>query len=371
MGNAINILYVIHSFNNGGAETLAIRLADKIDSNRFHVSVCALCDEGPLRAVAKEKNIHFFSLGKKEGKDFRLIWRLRRLLKEQKIDVVHTHNQGPLLYTFLATRFFHKIALIHTEHINVNREISYTWKSRLYCRIMYRSLDGFVSIAQHLTSAITATYNLEKVRVTTILNCVEVLPPAKITTSLKREIDLDEGIKIIGNISALRKQKNHVTLIKAMTYVTAEHPNVALVIAGEGEEGQQLKELADQLLLSRYIYFLGYRSDVSNLLQQFDLFVLPSLYEGLPLCMLEAMSVGLPIVATDVEGSNELVKNGENGILVQAQSPEELAGAIITLLSDKQKAQRIGGAAKMHVQTRYSMQRMIDQYETFYNGFGK
>ena len=353
--------------NNGGAETLAIRLADKLDKTKFDVYLCSLSDEGPLRKLIEKKKIKFFTLNTKGGKDVSLIYKLLKAVLKYKISIIHTHNHGPLLYTFLVRIFLKKIFHVHTEHINMAKELSYSRKDHFYNKIIYKSLDGFISIANHLTHDFKNLYNLKKAKVTTILNSIEINNNKKIfPQSIRQEFSLDKDSPIIGNISALRAQKNHETLIKAMRLVVQKIPNAILLIAGEGEDAPNLKKNVGNLGLTKSVKFLGYRSDVDNLLAQFDIFVLSSLYEGLPLCILEAMAAGKPIVATDADGTNEVVKDGETGLLVPLKQPKQFAEAILSILSNPDRAAKMGKAARKLVEEQHNMGKMISQYEEFY-----
>lgn len=365
--NTINLLYVIHTMNNGGAETLAIRLAEKLNQSFFPTAVCSLSDEGPLREIMLQKQIPFFTLHKKEGKDLGLILRLRRLILEQNITIVHTHNQGPLLYARLAKMLLHGRLLVHTEHINETKELSYSAKDIFYNRILFKKLDGFISIAHHLTKYFQSKYDLSRAQLLTIPNCIEINPfVEKAFGSLRAELGLGENTVIVGNVSALRPQKDHRTLIAAMRKVVDKVPEVVLVIAGDGESREELQDYVRQLHLTKNIRFLGYRSDVKELLTQFDFFVLSSLYEGLPLCVLEAMAAGLAVVATDVEGTNELIRNNKTGFLSPSRQPEQLADVIIDVATDSVLRKRMGEAGRQLVTTEYDFEKMVGKYASFY-----
>ncbi|MBM9538526.1 glycosyltransferase [Desulfobulbus alkaliphilus] len=364
---SINLLYVIQSLHNGGAETLAIRLAEHLDKQRFNPLVCSLHDEGPLRGQLAAQNIPHVTLAKKQGIDLPLIFRIRSLLKAHNINLVHTHNQGPLLYTSLAAIGLRRCTLVHTEHINLEKEFSYSRKHFYLNKFLLRRADGFLSIAEHLSNYYRTCHNLSHVNFTTIHNSV-VLPDLSQSplTSLRRELGLRGDQPLIGNISALRSQKDHATLIRAMPAVLEQTPDAVLVIAGDGELKQELSELARELNLGTSVRFLGYRSDVNELLLQFDLFVLSSLYEGLPLSILEAMAAGVPVVATDADGTNEIVRHDETGLLVPLQDPAALAQAMLSLLHDRPRAQAMGTAARELIRVEYNLENMIARYENYY-----
>lgn len=368
MKKPINLLYIIESLNNGGAEVLTIRLTERIDRKRFNPMICSLSDQGPLRDILEEKNITYFTLGKKEGKDFGLPSRIRKLLKAKQIDIVHTHNQGPLLYTFLATRFLKHVVLIHTEHINLKMELSYSTRHMIFHWILLRFINGFISIAQHLSDHFVKNYNLSKNKIITIPNGIDVAKFEFIqrTQTLKEELGFPEDTIIIGNISALREQKDHKTLISSMEIVKKQLPEAKLVIAGGGVLEKTLKQFVREKDLEEHVVFLGYRSDVANLLSGFDIFALSSLYEGLPLCLLEAMAAGLPVVATDVVGSNELIDNKYDGILIRAKDPDALGRALIELISDDKLRKKLGANGKNTVKHRYDFDKSVKNYENFY-----
>jgi glycosyltransferase involved in cell wall biosynthesis len=364
----INLLYMIQSLNNGGAETLAIRLAQNLDKTRFNPAVCSLCDEGPLRDILDSRQTPYITLGKKEGKDMSLPFRIRSVLASRNIHLVHTHNQGPLLYTRLATLCgYRSVKLIHTEHINMAKEYSYSRRHRIINRFLFKGLHGFIGIAEHLSRDFEIRLKNTGALITTILNSVSLpetgTAPDK---ALHKELGVAPDRPIIGNVSALRTQKDHATLLQAMRIVVDHQPDALLAIAGDGELKNTLHDLSRELGLTDHVRFLGYRSDVDSLLAQFDIFVLSSLYEGLPLCILEAMAAARPVVATDAEGTNAVVHHGKTGLLVPLQDPAGLAEALLGLLRDKTAAGKLGNAARKLIQEEYNLADMVLKYERFY-----
>lgn len=364
----INILYILYGLNNGGAETLAIRLCEHLDRQLFAPTYCSLSDDGPLRQKLLDENISFVTLGKKEGKDLSQISKLRHLLSSKKIDLVHTHNQGPLLYTVLASFPLKSWKLVHTEHINMGQEFSYHSKHQLYNTILYRRLDGFIAIADHLSKSILAEHPFLNNKMVTIRNAVpeDHLLHSGHTISLRKELGLSQHSVLLGNISALRPQKDHRTMLLAMKEITRQRDETHLVIAGEGEKRDELQRLRAELNLEDKVHFLGYRSDVAALLSQFDLFLLTSLYEGLPLCLLEAMAAGCVIVATDVVGTNELARNNQTAKLVQPENPTELASTILILLNQPDEMRHLRQSASHLLKREFSFANMITTYQNYY-----
>ena len=164
----------------------------------------------------------------------------------------------------------------------------------------------------------------------------------------------------------LMEQKGITYLLKAMPEIVSHFPDISLVIAGEGPLEEQLKKEAHTLGVQENIFFAGPRLDMPELLKLFDLYVLPSLWEGLPMVLLEAMAAGCPIVATDVGGNFTAIKHGQNGSLVQPGDPGQLAGEIIMLLNDKAVLRKYSLNSKLIFNKRFEAAVMSRKYESLY-----
>jgi glycosyltransferase involved in cell wall biosynthesis len=162
--------------------------------------------------------------------------------------------------------------------------------------------------------------------------------------------------KIVFTAARLHAQKGHRFLLQAATLV----PDAMFVLAGDGPDRDELEMQAQRLGLGDRVLFLGYRQDIADLLATCDVFVLPSLYEGLPLSILEAMAAGRPVICSAIGGSNEAVSNGDTGLLVQPGNPTELARAINMMLSNPDLGQRFAAAAKARVMKDFSATRMAE-----------
>ncbi len=367
-GKKINILFVLSALNNGGAEMLVIRLCKYLDKTRFNVSICSLSSQGALQDLISNYKIPLFILEKKEGRDFSIVKKLKDIIIENEIDIVHTHNQGPLIYSVLASLLGKRHKLVHTEHINMMQEYSYSRKNCYYNKFLYRFLDGFVSIANHLTECVLEQFPRLTKKTVTIRNCVDMsrFDVAASGENLREKLGLAEDSVLLGNISALRRQKDHGTMLRAMVQVARHDKTSYLVIAGDGECAGELKTQAEELGLNGRVFFLGYRADIENLLCQFSLFLLTSLYEGLPLCLLEAMAMRCPVVATDVTGTNELVRDGETGILVPAGDDKRLAEAILLLVNNPEIRGKFVSQAAAILKSDFNFTAMIRHYEDYY-----
>jgi glycosyltransferase involved in cell wall biosynthesis len=362
------LLYVIQSFNMGGAEHLSLIISQYLQKNAsVEPIVCALEGTGPLREALETAGIRVIDLGKKPGVDFRTATRLRGFLKKEKISIMHVHNLGPLLYGFLATRFMMEPPLfLYTEHVRLEQEVTRT--SLLFVhRLIARKVDLFVSIAQHISEYASERLGLKGKKLITIPNCIDIQKYSINEISEDLGALKNSGRLLIGCTAALRPQKDHGTLIRSMTIVTQSIPNALLVLIGDGPCRKQLEDLVQELRLDQNVYFAGYQSNIPAILQAFDVIALSSLYEGLSLAALEGMAAGKPVVLTDVYGNAELIQDESFGILVTPQSPEAMAKALISLLHDDQLRKRMGTAARHLVAERYDIKTMLKSYAELYD----
>ena len=201
-------------------------------------------------------------------------------------------------------------------------------------------------------------------RVLTIPNGVRWIPPGRIT--LRDELGLAPGDRLVVAVGNLYPVKGHRHLVEAVAALAGRHPTLHLAIGGRGELEDALRSLARERGIAERVHLLGLRSDVAAVLAAADIFALPSLSEGLPLALLEAMFAGRPIVASDVGEVRMALDRGTAGVVVEAGNADALAAAIDRLLRDPQEARRLGDRAAAHAHAEYDLSRMVDRYVSLY-----
>jgi glycosyltransferase involved in cell wall biosynthesis len=177
---------------------------------------------------------------------------------------------------------------------------------------------------------------------------------------------LPEGGLVIGAVGRLEEQKGHAHLLAALPELRRQIPDLVVLLVGEGRRQEDLRRQVRDLGLESTVRFLGTRRDLTEIYRALDLFVHPSLWEGLPLALLKAMGAGLPVVATRVSGSQEAIEDGVNGYLVAPGDPEALARAILELHRHPEAQRRLGDAARRTVVARYSLEAMLQRLEELY-----
>jgi glycosyltransferase involved in cell wall biosynthesis len=205
-------------------------------------------------------------------------------------------------------------------------------------------------------------------RIHTVPNGIDINCFKRFSNSELKRIEL--GLKltdeVIGCVGNLRPEKNHQNVLRAFALIAAQHPHLNLVLCGDGDCRRDLEGLAKQLKVAERVLFLGYRLDTAEIMATFDIFCLPSKYEGMPISILEAWASGKPVVATDVAGIRDLIVNGENGILVSPNNPGKLAKGIMMVLKNEQLRDKIRINGSRLVSEKYGIKKMVTSYERLY-----
>jgi glycosyltransferase involved in cell wall biosynthesis len=230
-------------------------------------------------------------------------------------------------------------------------------------QLLAHCVDQYIAVSNAVARQLCDTFQVPAQKVKVIPNCVPFPQTSGWgKSSLRSDLGLSTERPVVLTVARLDQQKGHTFLLQAIRQV----PEVTFVMAGSGPERPTLEAMARELGIDERVIFLGHREDIPGLLACCDLFVLPSIYEGLPLSLLEAMDAGKAVVATAVGGTPELVREGETGFLVPKRDPAALARAIQRLLSDPELTHRMGKAGKNWVQQNYSVKNMVQQITETY-----
>ncbi|MFH1776262.1 MAG: glycosyltransferase [Candidatus Omnitrophota bacterium] len=364
MNKKINIMHVTNSLDIGGLEMLVLNMLNALDRQRFSSRVCTLREDGKLIPEFTKAGIPVHIIKKRNGLDFFLPWKLKRLFQENQIDIVHTHNYAPWLYAAVAKNMVQEIRLIHTEHSNVDD----LKRRKILEKILSYATDYIVCDSANVAGFMVKEENINRQKIKTILNGIDVgrFSRQDMQKTLKKELGIDEDTRVIGTVGRLVEVKDHLTLIKSFSLVLDKLKNVILIIVGDGPLRKKLEDFSRDIEVRKNIMFLGARDDVDKVLQIFDLFVLSSLSEGLPLALIEAMAASIPVVATAVGGNCEVVPDEKTGYLVTPKEPKQMAEKIITILTDKKLQKKMGECACQRVREHFNLEIMVQEYEQLY-----
>jgi glycosyltransferase involved in cell wall biosynthesis len=239
---------------------------------------------------------------------------------------------------------------------------------RALYRTALRWVNGLIAVSDDVRSAIRAYFGPVADKITVIYNSVDVrryeLEVDK--GPILKELGLPQDAIVIAVVATFKVQKGQRYLIDAMPAVVARFPKLHVLLIGDGEQREALMQQADTMGVNEHVHFLGFRQDIPSLLAASDFFVLPSLWEGLPMALIEAMASGLPVVATAVSGSNQVIVDGVSGLLVPPGNAAELEGAILRVLSDAELAQALGEAAQDRVATFFGAKKQAQDHIDLY-----
>jgi glycosyltransferase involved in cell wall biosynthesis len=351
----LRIIHAVSSLKVGGMEQFVLRLADAQQRRGHPVSILAIQD-GPLREKAQQMGLSVRVLGGKP-KVARVIMGIRTLSRFRP-DIVHAHNTTSLHYAVLA-KWIGSAKVVLTNH---GQGLG---PARVPSRREWQRTDAVIAVSQAVAARMDASQVGERLSV--IHNGITIAASGQDRLELRNALCLSE--RLVGTIAArIDHLKGHETLLKALALLRASNIAVTLLIAGDGTERANMERLAQELSLGpEWVRFLGFRPDVPDLLAASDFFVLPSLTEGLPLSILEAMAHRLPVVATPVGGIPEIIEDGKHGLLVPVQDPQALADAITRLAGEPGLCNSLGEAAYDRVRDAFSFDEMVRRYQSLYD----
>jgi glycosyltransferase involved in cell wall biosynthesis len=386
----LNVMHIILNLETGGAQEVVRTLVEYLASDDCLPVVCTFRD-GPLRREIEQLGIKVELLPPRRYSVIafplflvdmiRILQSLARLVSKHEIDVVQTHLLRSLDFLVLFLRYttclrvvlwtFHsaKFVLAETELTK------HKWllKPKRYAhRLLYRRtlhlVNGFIAVSDQVKESMVKVIGPIQDKITVIHNGVDVKryghPVDK--ARLCSQLGLKANARLIAVVGTLREPKGHRYLVEAMATVAPQYPDVHVLFIGEGHLREELQAQVEEQSLGQQIHFLGNRNDVPALLAASELFVLPSLWEGLSMALLEAMAAGKPVVATAVSGTTQVMIPGETGLVIPPHDSRALAGAITQLLSNPAQAQAMGRAAKQHVNMNFSAQKQADEHLALY-----
>ncbi|MBW2991791.1 glycosyltransferase [Candidatus Woesearchaeota archaeon] len=364
------ILFVIDRLNEG-AGRVVYDIVKKLDKKKFEPVVASVYKGGNLADIFNKLGVKIICLSKKKGAGFGLFFRLRKLIKKEKINIVHTHNVDAYEYGILAAKLAGVKDIIHTAH-GKSVKIGRFRRSResIYHKFVSSFLDRYIVVSKDLGRYVVKNWCSGRKKIKLIYNGIDANEYKKIKVSkdFLYGLGVRKNDKVIGIVAGLRPVKDHITLIKAMKIVKEEIPNSKLLAVGDGPEKRRLVNFALETGLDKDVLFLGNRKDTVELYNCFDVGILSSLSECLSITLLEGMACETPFIATAVGGNPEVIQNGEDGFLVAPKNPKLMAEMIIQVLKSKKLREETGRKAREKIVREFNIERMVKNYEGIYNG---
>lgn len=352
----MKIIQIMPEFGSAGAEIMCENLCYELKKAGNEVVVVSLFTQHTdITKRLENAKIEIIYLDKKKGFDWKIVFKLRKVIKKEKPDVIHTHRYI-LPYVFFAT-IGTKVKIVHTVHNVAQKE----------CGPSLRKINNFiyrignvtpVALSQIVKDSISKEYKIDGSKIPVILNGINLKKCVP-----KESYEIHTPIKIL-HVGRFAKQKNHVGLIDAFELFHSEYSESLLYLIGDGPEYERIQRIVNQKKIQSSVIFVGLTDKVLQYMHKSDLFVLSSLYEGIPMTIIEAMGTGLPIVSTNVGGVPDMIVDKKDGLLVDMSS-QSIANALKLLVSDGELRKNVGRNALMR-SSEFSSEVMTQKYLQIY-----
>lgn len=354
------VLYFLNSLVRGGVEEHVLGLLKNINREEFEPML--LCPQQLITLIKQDLekiNVKYYSVCIRRWWNIKAIRKFLAILKQEKPDIVHSH-------LFFATRFAAPLSkfagvpvVMETAHIREawRRGIK---KAYFIDKFFYRFVDKIIAVSDAVKEYLVNEKKLSGKKIEVIRNGVDL-------QRFRPDLEIGNNGKFkIGVIGRLEPQKGHRYFLEAVKMLDGKFKDVKFLIAGEGGLRKDLEQKCRELKIEHRVEFLGFRRDIVSVFRELDLVVLPSLYEGLPLVALEAGAMGKPVIATNVDGSPEIVVNNKTGFIVPSEDSVSLKEAIEMFLADRGLATDFGENARRHIEKEFELKKQVAKTERLY-----
>ena len=370
----LKVLHLYAGTRFWGPDRQLLQLYEPLRAEGVAMTTCVLYRHGPgltevhpLVARARERGWPAEQINVQARLSWPAIQAIAHRVREEGFSVIHSHEYKSNLYGCLAARLAgaRRVASVrgYTDH---------TWALRLYKRfdlLTLHAFDGVIAVSEHLRQWLIR-HGLPAARIVTAHDALD-LALFTMNAATRAEVRSRFGISdpqfVVTTVGRLSPEKGHRCLLEAAQSILGEHPDARFMIVGDGPLRGQLEQQVRSLEINTAVIFAGYQVDVAGFLGASDLFVLPSLREGTPNALLEAMALAKPVVVSQVGGMLEIVKNGETGFLVPPQDPDSVAQAVLTLMRDPNQAAAMGRRARQVIEQDFNVQRLARQIAAVYD----
>ena len=360
----IRVLHVVLSMETGGLENGIVNLTNHSDQDAFVVDILCLRERGELanRITNPSSRVLF-----DENRDPSITTAIRKIfeaVKTRKYDIIHAHGFSTMLASYIASKGLKNVTVINGEHGTLYHE---SLKQRLLQRFLFSRMTLNLAVSRDLKEQIIRLFRIKKDNFKPIINGVDTerfKPQNK--SDVRASLSIPNDAVVIGSVGRLVPVKDFPTLIKGFSKLDHSSFDLRLVLVGDGTERESLEALVAGLDLQDKVTFTGRRDDVEKIVSCFDLFVLPSLSEGLSNTLLEAMSSGIPAIGCNIGGNPEIIRENYSGYLYAAGNVSQLTTTLQSIINDPGKLDILSKQTRQHILDNHSLTNMVKNYENTY-----
>lgn len=365
----MRILHLISSGGLFGAERVAVELSKSLRKTYHCEPVLGVIrnvynpHEEILEEAERNDILHtVFSC--RSQLDFRLVFSIREFIKKNRIDIIHCHGYKSNFYGLLASKG--QVPSVTTNH----NWLTAHWKLKAYCfldSLWIRFFDRIIAVSDEVKKDMLR-FKIPEEKITMIDNGIAMERFEKVVEAknMRNQLGFGEKTRIVGTIGSLGIEKGHIYLLEAARHILNIVNDLKFLVVGDGPLRKPLEKKSEELGIKKHVIFLGQRKDIPELLMAMDIFVLPSIKEGLPMALLEAMAAKRPVIATRVGAIPKVIENKDTGVLVEPKDISGLRDAIINLLSDPGRMDLLAREGFRRVCTNFSSDEMGKHYLKLY-----
>jgi len=371
--NKLKILFVIDGLQFGGGERVFAQLINGLSIEKYELFLACKPNKVLYQAI-RNKSVKTIPLDFSKQFNPHLIFKLTRLINKNNIDIVHGQGTRAEFYARVATRLTGKAKYVATIAMPVEGFDVSPFKKRIYRffdRLSEKYVDRFIVVSDVLKNKLVQDRGIPSEKVVRIYNGIEVNEYSpqnlnKYRDKIRKEFNLNNSDVLIGAIGRLVWQKGFEYLIQAIPQLQRRFPDVKVLIVGEGPLRKQLEALSRELGVQDQIILTGFRNDIKEILCTIDILLIPSLLEGFPMIILEAMAMARPIIATEIDGITEQILDNKTGFLIPPQDSNSISKTLINLILDDELCNKIGLNAREITQNEFSLSKMLTQTNEVY-----
>ena len=366
----IRILYIHHTFRNQSGSFLLWNIAKRIDKSKYQVFAACLREGGPYEDKLRRIGVQVKNFDLKTLVDIRIILRLVRYIKQNKIDIVETAVFPADVYGRISARLANVPIIISTMHRVADHKQEAIYRVLFFADTLTMALTTrIIAVSKAGKNYLISWHRVKPDKISVVYNGIDA---HKYDSNFdikeyKRKLNLQHDIPTVGFIGRLVKLKGVNYFLEAAATVVRRGKRVQFVVVGDGPLKERLIKQAKDLRINQHVHFIGFREDIPQILSVIDILVVPSLWEGLPLTILEAMFAGKPIIATRVGGIPEAIEDKQTGILVEPRDCNALSKGVLECLEDPGNRKELGGKAKHRALQYFDVERMVKEYESIYD----
>ncbi len=368
------VVHVVHRFDTGGLENGVVNLINHMPVGTYRHAVLSLTDITDFKLRVRRPDVQFLALNKPPGHALWIYPQIARLLRSLRPAIVHTRNLAALEVAVPA--WFAGVPVrVHGEHGRDEGDLDGNNRRYQCLRKLYRPfVTNYVALSRDLAGYLEGKVSVPATRVAQIYNGVNLdgfRPTAKGRERIAGCPFGEPGQWLLGTVGRMKPVKDQLSLarafIRALELAPELRARLRLVLVGEGPLRAQVQQLVNSAGIAELVWLPGEREDVADVMRGLNCFALPSLAEGISNTILEAMSTGLPVIATNVGGNAELVSHGRSGEIIPALDVQAMAAAILRMVHDPDGAAAMGRQGRADVQARFSLQAMVAAYQALYD----